>query len=245
MERTPEIFDKIERYLNNTLPEDEFINFEKEIAEHPALAEEVEKHRTLHTILSDTDTLIFKEKLGNISARIKEEEKARKSRLIFWKIAASIAVILGLGSFFWYANTSTHNKNQELYLAYYQPFLTEDVTRGDSDATLQHIMQHYANKHYDSVINGLQGYNNLAKQKRLQLYLGISYLSTNQEKKALSLFQNIQDSSTYHEIALWYQALTYLKLNQSKKTKQLLKQIIQYDGTYKIKATDLLKRMSE
>ncbi|WP_025743416.1 tetratricopeptide repeat protein [Aquimarina pacifica] len=249
MKRTPEIFDKIEGYLNNTLSENEYADFEKEITANPELAQEVEKHRALHTILGDTDTLAFKEKLVKISTRIKEEEVSNNTPsnrfANYWKIAASIAIILGLGTFFWYTSTSTHDKTKELYLAYYQPFPIEDVTRGNTDTTLQHIMQHYSNKSYDSVVTALRGYANLANQEPLQLYLGNSYLNTNQEKKALSLFENIPNTSTYNEVATWYIALTHLKLNQPKKTIRLLKKIISYDGTYKTKASNLLKRLSE
>ncbi|PKV48181.1 hypothetical protein ATE84_0172 [Aquimarina sp. MAR_2010_214] len=244
MERTPEIFDKIEGYIAHTLPKEEIIAFEKELATNPELQEEVEKHRVLHKTLSDQDTLDFKEKLMKISASIKEEQSNSSAPVSssYWKIAASIAILFGVGMLLWHTYTNQHN-TQDLYGAYYEPFPVEDVMRSNTNTEVQRIIKNYAKGAYDSVAVVLEKRPNLDNQ--LQLYLGNSYLNTDQEEKAVSLFKDIKSSGKYYEVAKWYLSLTYLKLNTPKKSIPLLKEIITYNGVYKDKAIRLLEALEK
>ncbi|EZH71666.1 hypothetical protein ATO12_06815 [Aquimarina atlantica] len=246
MERTPEIFDKIEGYLSHTLPEEEIIAFEKELAANPELHEEVEKHRALHKTLSDQDTLDFKEKLMQISTTIKEEQDTTSTSISapYWKIAASIAILLGVGMLLWYTYINSFNNTQDLYGAYYEPFPVEDAMRGNTNnEEMQNIVKNYAKGAYDSVAVMLEKQPNLDNQ--LRLYLGNSYLNINQEEKAVSSFKDINSNGKYYEVAKWYLSLTYLKLNTPKKSIPLLKEIITYNGAYKDKATKLLKALEK
>jgi predicted Zn-dependent protease len=189
----------------------------------------------------------FKEKLMQISATIKEEQtnsSAPVSSSSYWKIAASIAILLGAGMLFWYTYTNQHN-TQDLYGAYYEPFPVEDAMRGSTNNEVQSIIKNYAKGAYDSVAIVLEKHPNLGSQQQLQLYLGNSYLNIDQEEKAVSLFKDIKSSGKYYEVAKWYLSLTYLKLNTPKKSIPLLKEIITYNGAYKDKATRLLKALEK
>lgn len=246
MERTPEIFDKIEGYLSHTLPKEEIVAFEKELATNQELQQEVEKHRVLHKTLSDQDTLDFKEKLMQISATIKKEQNSPSTLVSapYWKIAASIAILLGVGVLLWYAYINQPNNTQDLYGAFYEPFPVEDVIRGNTNnEEIQSVVKNYARGAYDSVAVVLEKHPNLNSQ--LQLYLANSYLNINQEEKAMSLFKDIKSSGKYYEVAKWYLSLTYLKLNTPKKSIPLLKEIITYNGAYKDKATRLLTALEK
>ncbi|WP_062054499.1 tetratricopeptide repeat protein [Aquimarina longa] len=246
MQRTPEIFEKIEQYLTNRLSPEDLIAFKKEIHTNPQLQEEIEKHRVLHKILEDQDTLIFKEKLAQISSTIKQQDTTSQKKstfFSFWKIAASIAILIGIGISLWYTS-NTINQTQGLYKAYYVPFPSEDTIRGEITEE-QGILKNYTKGAYEAVITTLEKHPNLMNQQRLRLYLGNSYLNTNQEEKAIKQFIAIRNKDRYYEIAQWYLSLTYLKMNDSKKTKTLLKNIINYDGVYKDKASQLLKALVE
>ncbi|WP_109434203.1 tol-pal system YbgF family protein [Aquimarina sp. AU119] len=246
MERTPEIFEKIEGYLTNTLPQEELIAFEKALATNQELQEEVEKHRMMHNVLGDQDTLDFKEKLARISTTIKEEEEEKivttSSFSLYWKVAASIVIVFGAGTLYWYISKS-QNKTQNLYGSYYQAFPAEDNTRGNTTNEIQKVIKQYTNGVYDSVVIALENYPNLETQKRLQLYLGNSYLNLGQEKKAINQFTAISETDRYYEIGQWYLSLSYLKLNKPKKTIPILEEIIAYNGVYKAKAMKLLKEL--
>ncbi len=246
MKRTPEIFEKIEQYLANSLSAEELAAFEKEMTDDPELQTEVEKHRDLHQTLKDKDTLAFKEKLVKIHKEIKEEQKTTSASWLYayWKIAASIIVLLSIGALLWHTLDSNH-KTQDLYMAYYTPFPVVDVTRGEISNELQNIMKDYTHEAYAKVITALEKHPELINQEALRLYLGTSYMNTDQEQKAITQFEHIEKNSSYYEAATWYELLAYLKLGNTHKTIARLREIIEYNGIYKEKAIRLQEVLAE
>ncbi len=244
MERTQELFEKIEGYLNNTLSQDELTAFEKQMTESEALQQEVEKHRALHDALSDTDVLAFREKVIKIGKEIKAEEQQSGSGFSkFWKIAAVVLVLVSVGSLLWFTMGSKDSP-KELYAEYYKPFPVEDVTRGESvNEKLKDILSKYTNGQYDKVVIALEKWKDSIGKEQVKLYLANSYLNTNKEEKAIPIFQNVSINSQYYENARWYLALTHLKLDQIPQLKQVLQQLIAYNGIYKEKAEALLKEL--
>ncbi|WP_298548627.1 hypothetical protein [uncultured Aquimarina sp.] len=244
MERTQELFEKIEGYLTQTLSKEEVLAFEKEMAEDSELKRELEKQRELHKVLSDKDTLDFKEKLQKISAEIKKEQSRSNTYFSYWKIAASIIIILGVGTLLW-NNLNKTNNFSDLYASYYKPYPVEDVTRGDTTNEWEEIVKNYSEGNYDSVISKLEKTNSFITSERIRLYLGNSYLNTGKEREALLQFEMISDASRYRETANWYRALTHLKLGETNKSLEILKEIINYNGIYKEKAMQLKAELSE
>ncbi|MFD2563215.1 tetratricopeptide repeat protein [Aquimarina rubra] len=246
MERTQELFEKIERYLVKTLSGDELIAFENEMISDPELALEVDKHRKLHQVLNNTDTLHFKEKLQKITEEVKQEESIDQSTSYFsyLKVAAFIVILLGVGTLLW-NNFSGSTDYSDLYSSYYEPYPAEDITRGDHTNELHLIKKNYAEGNYEKVISGLNKTTSSSLPDQLRLYLGNSYLNLGKEQEALKQFETITDTSNYFEDASWYKALTYLKLGEIKKSWELLKVIIQYDGIYKEKAIQLIDKFKE
>ncbi len=241
MERNQELFEKIEGYLNKTLPQEELAAFEKELLASAALQEEVEKHRVLHETLSDTETLAFREKLIRISEEIKAEEQATSSGSShYWKIAASIAIVLGVATLLWFFFFG-NNPYEDLYASYYTPFPVEDTTRGETDTDYKEVLSNYAKGEYKIAITALEKAVTEEESNQFNLYLGNSYMNTNQEKKAIPIFEEIAKSNKYYENAQWYLALTYLKLGDTKQVIAILKELIQYNGIYKKNAIKLLE----
>lgn len=246
MERTQELFEKIELYLLNELPADETIAFEKQISMDSELELEVEKHRELQRVLSDTDTLLFKEKLHKISKEIKQESLDEKaiSYSFIWKIAASIVIIVGVGTLLWNI-LNTSEDFSDLYAAYYELYPVEDVIRGNTQVEKDIIMKSYADGDYQKVVSILSDNTSFPLTEQFRLYLGNSYLNLGNEQEALKQFQQISDDSKYSENANWYQALTYLKLKNAEKSSALLKEIVDFDGVYKEKAQELLTKLED
>ncbi|WP_299218871.1 hypothetical protein [uncultured Aquimarina sp.] len=244
MERTQELFEKIEGYLAQTLSEEEVLAFEKEIAENFELKREVEKQRELHQVLSDRDTLDFKEKLQKISAEVKKEQSKSNTYFLYWKIAASIIIILGVGTLLW-NNLNKTDSFSDLYASYYTPYPAEDITRGDTANEWDDIVKNYSKGNYDKVISELTKTTSFTTLEQFGLYLGNSYLNTGKEREALLQFETISNESRYHEAANWYRALTHLKLGEIKKSSEILKEIINYNGIYKEKAMQLIQELKE
>ncbi len=246
MERTPEIFEKIEKYLTNQLSPEELALFENEMANDTVLQKEVATHKAIHGTLSDQETLEVKEKLIKVSEEVKKEESSF-TRTLFSspiRIAATIIVVLGVGTLLW--NTiDTTDELRNLYAAHYVPFPAEDITRGEPNPALQSIMNNYNKGAYGKVVKALEKDTNLVGQKELGVYLGTSYLNTNQEQSAIAQFENILNTSKYYEASRWYLSLAYLKLKNTTKTTEILEEIIEYKGVYKDNAVRLLNALTE
>lgn len=247
MERTQELFEKIEEYLAGTLSKEKVIAFEKEIAADNKLKQEVETQRDLHRVLKDKDTLKFKERLQEISREIKDEEQSVASNgdsFSYWKIAASVVILIGLGTLLW-NNYNKADRVTDLYISYYTPYPAEDVTRGDTKSDLDAIMKSYSKGNYKEVISKLEELLTISNKEQLRLYLGNSYLNTGKEKEAILQFKNVSDTSRYYEDAVWYKALTYLKLGDVKKSIPILEEIVSFNGLYKKNALHLISKLAK
>lgn len=254
MKRTQQLFERIEEYLNETLPQDELESFNNEISVNPQLREEVEKHRDLHRVLSNTDLLDFRKKLQKVSDEIKEEKETfniKKKRITpfftNWKVAASIVSIIGIGTLMWNNFIKPSGTIGDLYTENYIPYPVEDVTRGKETARdhWDTVMFHYAKGDYADVVSKLENMGTMSHLEQLKLYLGNSYLNTGRAKEAILQFGTIADTSKYYEDAIWYKALAYLKIGQTTETSQILKEVIKYNGIYKSNAKKLLKELHQ
>ena len=245
MKRTPEIFEKIEQYLTNNLYGEELTAFKKEMAENPELQKEVEMHKDLHEVLRDQNTLAFKKKLARIHKEIREEQTIfpRSWFHAYGKLAASVILILGIGTLLWYSFNNGRN-TQELYAAYYTPFPMADATRGQTDDTLKEIMQQYAHKEYARVVKLLEKDGSLERDI-LYIYLGNSYMNIDEVQKAIAQFEQIEKNSNYYEVAKWYLSLAYLKSNKPQEVLTILKEVIKFNGIYKESALQLQKALTE
>lgn len=76
----------------------------------------------------------------------------------------------------------------------------------------------------------------------VHMYLGNSYLNTDQYQLAVQSFQKVVDSNddTFQKDATWYLALSYLKLEDKGNAKQYLNQVIQEKSIYSKDAQKIL-----
>lgn len=240
MKRTPELFEKIEGYLNNTLSQSQKESFEKEILDNSELRKEVEKHRELHFQLSDFDVLDFRKKLQEIESQIETKKGVSKKTLRYLRpLAATFLLLIGL-SVMWLLLNKSQNS---LFENYYQPYPMEDVIRGEKPKVSTEITTKYNKKQYQEIIVDLEILvRDFPENDLYKVYLGNSYLNLNEENKAISVFGLISEN-IYKEEALWYIALCHLRTKNNKKTKIALEKVVQYDGIYKKNAMELLNEL--
>jgi Tfp pilus assembly protein PilF len=82
------------------------------------------------------------------------------------------------------------------------------------------------------------------RKNEAYLYLGISYLLSDQEEMALRSFDSVdRDSKALYYGSQWYAALTYLKLNEKEKALKAL-EALENSRTYRIKAAELSSAIS-
>lgn len=243
MERTPELFEKIDAYLNGILDKDELISFEQSMLLSPKLKDEVEKYELIKNTLSDTDTIRFRKKIEDIANEI-ENGKSIKSQsplLKYWRVAAIFIALIGVSSILWFQ----HPVQKDLYSTYYVPYPMNEITRGKStDVLLKEVAFDYKNKAYTKVIPALKS---LVEKDHdndeLSLYLGNSYLNTGQEKNAIALFRDVNNESLFYKDAQWFLALSHLKLKQNDQAILVLEKLSSYESLYKKKALKLLEKL--
>ena len=267
IERTEELFDRIEGYLNNTLSAEDRTHFEKQVEQDASLAIELEKHRELQRVLSDKKTLDFREKLKNIhqevvgeqqetgdiapeekntttsipiTKKLNKESNKKESKFTYWKLGIAAVFVLGVGTLLWDNSAPT---SAELYDTYYTPFTVDDTTRGAFATALEKVFEAYADGNYQQTIPAFEEALKEKNNTKLQLFLGNSYLNTNQEEKAKHQFDHIGPKSMFYEDAQWYMAMTYLKLKVTDSSKFFLKKVIDYKGIHEKKAQELLAKL--
>lgn len=230
MERNQELFEKIELYLKGGLSSIEIEKFERELKDSPNLRREVELHRFVETEIKNSDGIAFRQKIMNLDRK--------KKKPFRWAVAASIIVLLGVCTAFWFLSSVD---NSALFNKYYHAYPVEDIVRGIEKNEKDKIAEDYDNQEFDQVIAPLKLL--ILKEpdnELLKLYLGNAQLQTDQVNEAALVFAEVERESSYYEDAQWYLALSYLKLDASDKAILILKNIVKYNGRHKKNAEDLL-----
>ncbi|WP_378182517.1 tol-pal system YbgF family protein [Aquimarina sp. SS2-1] len=251
MEKTQELFEKIDDYLNNRLTGVEKTDFEVLIASNEKLQEEVEKYELIREALADQEAINFRKKLIDIDRKLESQTKQSNLSLPssavtsnnnrYWKIAAMLVILLGISSLFFLFPSDQPDLFAQNYIAY--PI--QDVTRGENQVEeFKTITSLYNNGAYKKAIPLLEEQiENAPVDERMKLYLGNCYLNTDQEKKALFLFTSFKENSPYFYDGQWFTALTYIKSKDFAKAKPILEQLSNSANLYKSKAENILKNI--
>ncbi|UZO82577.1 hypothetical protein NBT05_08880 [Aquimarina sp. ERC-38] len=242
MEHISSLYEQIERYLSGAMNTSEELEFEKQIQNNMLLQKEIEKHSLLHKILKDKKSLDFKEKLVKINKDYKKDISTSNNKYFVLKIAASLLLIVGLGIIFWQSSYSKDSYD-DVYQLFYTPYANDFVTRGETNSA-NYILDQYQNKNYQDVLSGLKKVVDTAKSKKWRIYLANAYLNTNNVDKAILLLNDISTEDVHYEVSKWYLSLAYIKEKNKEKATQALTEVIAYNGIYKEKADEILKRVS-
>ncbi|WP_025743933.1 tetratricopeptide repeat protein [Aquimarina pacifica] len=245
MERTQDLFEHIDQYLSGSLKGKDLESFTNSLKSDKSLQIEVERHSIIRTALQNEGTINFRKNIERIDQEIENEKMVQKThkQKSFWspsKIAAIFIVLIGLSSIFWFYNSD----KKDLFAAYYVAYPMTELTRGEStvENLQKEIAQDYKNGAYQKVIPSLVRLTtNQPTNDQLKIYLGNSYLNTNQEDKAAVLFATFTKENTFYKDAQWFLALSYLKQKKNDKAILILENLVSFESLYKNKAQNLLK----
>lgn len=210
------VFERIEQYLDKTMPSNEVAIFEKEMENDELLRNEVELQQKLQATIA-------------VSAMAEEQfntkqTTTKKATIKYFKhygIAAAITALIAVPAYLLFF------KQVDLYDKYYQ-----------SDAGLPTVMGVTDNYHFqDAMVDykmedytqAKQKWDELALQKpkndTLNYYRAMADLNLENYQTAESLLSNIPKSSVFYKNGLWYKALIEIKLKNHEEAKKLLSQI--------------------
>jgi len=145
--------ERIGRYINDQLSDDEKSRFEKEMAADESLAIEVKRYGKLYDGLASLERSEIKNTLLKLDPELRRSKFRLRPLRRYLAIAASVLLILGVG-LFWYANQSLSNK--ALAATYFESPVTTQRTTEQHVGLLQRGIQHYENDAYEEALVSLE-----------------------------------------------------------------------------------------
>lgn len=244
------------QYFSNQLTTKEQEAFDALLETDSEFKEQFDFERSVQEVIRDQKSSDLKEKLKGFESEISsgQEEKVvtLKPKASFnsykkWMIAASIALLMGLG-YLGFDNLSGPNYNR-LYEENFQsyPNTAYAITRGESDEdTLKR--EAFVAYETDNINEAISLFTRLQQKEdseTVNFYLAQSYLQANQSQEAITLLDNvIQVNGEFKPQALWYISLAYLKLKEKDKALVSLNALVE-DGRYKkTEATGLVNELN-
>ncbi|GEQ85193.1 hypothetical protein ULMS_07010 [Patiriisocius marinistellae] len=183
-----------------------------------------------YKLIASSIKISEKDKLKKRLQAIENERTPKKNPFKIWQIAATIAVLIGIGSFYVFQNS---NNAQSLYASNFEPYpnTLQPVVR-DIPGNL--AFMEYENGNYEKAISEFQKMLELQDNPDIKFYLAMSHLNTGATDKALIILKSIEDTNTrYLPQTHWYSALAHLKSEDKKSALQSLKKLKTVDAMYK------------
>jgi tetratricopeptide (TPR) repeat protein len=240
----------IERYLRGEMGPDEHNWFEKEIEGNLLLRDEIELHKKIDIVLSDSDMIALKNQLDRIHEEIEEVTQNGQGaiRKIYRRVYYSAtALVVGVLLFVLYLTNRNFSTNQ-LIEKFYEPNVASVTFRGNdsNENLLAHAMELYNKKEYKQAIQIFESILREDKSKiGLNLYSGISYMEIKEYEQANERFQRIIDNkpNPFVESATWYLGMCYIMTENQDKAIEQFEILAKGDGFYKKNAKKILRRM--
>ena len=222
-------FEQIEHYvLGNMLPKDKEM-FEIELFNNDKLKECVEQQRQFILAIQEN---ALKKKLDYFHEQmeltnVKKDNKVYKLNFKPKKIsiAASIVLLLGLGSI-WFLNKPS--LNEKLFVEYFTPDPGLPTVMGNQAKNFKFLdaMVDYKIGDYEKAINKWQ---KLLPQRpandTLNYFLGMAYLANGGIEKSIPFIEKttLHDMSVFNDEAHYYLGLVYVKKGDFEKAKRVLR----------------------
>ncbi|MBK9327911.1 MAG: tetratricopeptide repeat protein [Sphingobacteriales bacterium] len=235
--------DRIKKYLKNELPPEERNAFEREMQDDPFLME------ALDGLESFNQPPKLEEILRELEVKIDTRTASAKAggKITFMNVfkLAAAACVIGIVAFTsWrYVFTKRIVDEQTIYASYFKPLTHPDAAvRGENKLSNdEQAIQAYEREDYFEAVRQYEKLvaDNPANVKN-KLFLGISYLATNQPKKAIDVLGSITTSEEFHYDIQWYLALAYIKTKEIQKAQDILQKIVQNENYYQHQAKNIL-----
>ena len=163
-----------------------------------------------------------------------------------WLVAASIALLMGIGSWLFFFNSPEVNTDQ-LYAANFTPYdnVVHPIERGNKLEDLKtQMFAAYEAKDYELWLQLTEQLTAKQKDGYIDFYAGIVQMALGNHKKAIPLLEGyIKADGELTDRATWYLALAHLKTNELTKCKEELKLLIQKNGFKADAAKVLLEQL--
>ena len=241
-----EMNERIERFLEGSLTDEEKNLFSLEAESNPSLKHEMQLRIFADEAAKDKEMNDFRNQLNRIAG---ETRKKRVSMFMpirrKWYLAAasvSIALVSGLGALFLLRMPPSP---AEIYKSYYhvpKPIKIVRSAQGNQGDTFNRDMQIYASGNFAEASRRLLRY---SSNPAARFYAAVSLMETGQFMQAESLLRSIADdpSDLFSDQAEWYLALCLLMNNNSKEAMNRFSNIANSQNLFNDKASEILNRL--
>jgi hypothetical protein len=223
-------------------------DFEKRLSAEPDLVQRLREEEMVHLMVTLDNRRRLKERI----ARVMEEEKKsnRKPRRRYFRIVAAAAAVVFLAVLLMPRPSGPADPRQ-LYTENYAPMKNLIITMdgsGEIPEDLAAGMSFYDQRAFDEAIPLLETFRDSTGDSLLvRLYLGISFLETDQTPRARQEFAAVaaRNNPFIGEYALWYLALAELRLGDAEAGKIHLKALVDLpsEGEYERRGRKLLEEL--
>lgn len=235
----------INGYFENSLSQDQLTEFEQLLKTDADFASEVEFQKELQYSLKKNERQEIKQMFSEVNHE--NGSKGKIIRMRPWLVAASIVLLVGLTSWFFFFNTATINTDQ-LYASNFAPYdnVVHPIERGNEIEDLKtRMFLAYEDQNYELWLKLSEEM--VAKQKDdyIDFYSAIVYMQLENHKKAVPLLRGyINGNGELDDRATWYLALSLLKLGEIEESKETLKELIEMGSFKKKDAEKLLEDLN-
>jgi len=232
--------DLIRRYFSGELSDSERVEVELRQLEDTEFASMMINFQSTR----DGIRLARKHELKKRLQEIESTKKPKKRMLI--AIAASIAIILGVGGVFLF-NRSNIDTN-DLYAEYYEPYpnVYAPITRdGDSLSDLEETFAQYEQGEYKKALKSFDQELKVDENQDILFYKAITLIQLKKLSEAEDILSSIRiEETNYHPQILWYESLLLIKNDQLEKAKSKLTQLDDLKSGYKTQTVkELLEKL--
>jgi tetratricopeptide (TPR) repeat protein len=249
-----ESFEKIERYFEGQMIDEELLHFEKQMKEDQELLNKIQSYKIAVEEIKNQGRVDLKDRLQDIHLNYMGTlEKKKSVKYYFLRTAAVIAGISITTLFlFYFGMFQPKSTKDSLFSEYFKPYSNMNTYRGDNAENISLLQKtalyYYSKGQYDKAIPNFEELFKSVKNSDddILFYYGITCLGVNQNQKAINIFAKFagDPKNIFCEESTWYLALSYLKSNDLQKTRLTLKNVIKGKGSHLNQALDLLEKIN-
>lgn len=235
----------INGYFEGSLSEGQLTEFEKLLKTDAEFNSAFEFEKELQLALKKEARKEIKELFSSLNER-EGKSKGKVISMQPWLAAASIALVVGLGSWLLFFNSPDLNTNQ-LYAANFSPYenVVHPIERGNQlEDLLSRAFTAYEDEKYNEALQLFKELNVKQNDGYIDFYKAIVLMQLNRHEESIPLLQHyIQNNRELKDRAHWYLALSYLKLDDVSNSKTELEKLIQLGSFKKAAANNLLENL--
>lgn len=208
----------ISQYFTKKLSKESQKEFDQMMDSDSEFAKEVTFQKNLKAAIEKEDQDTVKQQLQDFEA-----EENSTSNYRNWLVAATVIVLLGVSSF-WYFNSAIDT--EKLYAENFEPYrnVVQPIVRGETKTDLKtKAFTAYETKNYTEA---LDYFNELLKEnpdETIAFYKANVLLKLNKTEEAIAILKtNLKTPDSLDAKNNWYLALAHLRLNNIDDAKEIL-----------------------